>query len=199
MFGSRLQTMLAWVSCAVALALAGSAIAAQEEFSSANQERGRAAVEYRDAEIHIVAAYYYSQREHDSRWLMIEAAMSTTDDTVIRRSDILLRTPDGREIPLSSQERVGEDVVQIQRLLQNASTVKHDVLAYFNERDRAEPMQLFTLPFGDVVHDEFVTDRDHVAVGHLFFESPRGLWEDGTYALIVRHENGVARLPIRLE
>ena len=199
MFRYRLQTMLAWVSCAVALAFAGSAPAAQEEFSSANRQQGRAAVEYRDADIHIVAAYYHSQRNHDSRWLMIEAAMSTTGDTVIKRGDILLRTPDGREIPLATQERVGEDVVQIQRLLQNASTVKHDVVAYFNQRDRAEPMQLFTLPFGDVVHDEFVTDRNHVAVGHLFFESPRGLWDDGTYALVVRHEKGVARLPIRLE
>ena len=60
-------------------------------------------------------------------------------------------------------------------------------------------MRLFTLPFGPVVHDSFVVDRDRVAVGPLFFESPTGAWEDGTYALIVRHGEGTAELPIRLE
>jgi hypothetical protein len=60
-------------------------------------------------------------------------------------------------------------------------------------------MNLFTLPFGPVVHDDFVVDAHRVAVGPLFFESPTGAWEDGTYALIVRHEKGTAQLPIHLE
>ena len=60
-------------------------------------------------------------------------------------------------------------------------------------------MRLFRLPFGPVVHDEFIVDRDRVAVGPLFFEAPTGAWERGTYALIVRHEKGMAQLPINLE
>ena len=47
--------------------------------------------------------------------------------------------------------------------------------------------------------DSFVTDRNRVAVGPLFFESPTGAWERGTYALVIRHEKGVAHLPINLE
>lgn len=198
MFQARRQTALQLVLGAV-LTLTAAMLAAQGEFSSANKSVGRAAVEYRDKNAHIVAAYYYSQRNHDSHWLMIEAAMSATDSIVIERKDIALRTPQGREIPLATQRRVGEDSVRIEQLLQNAKPVNHAVASYFAERDRIEDMKLFTLPFGGVVHDSFVTDHDHVAVGRLFFESPTGAWERGTYALIVRHAKWKAELPISLE
>jgi hypothetical protein len=198
MFQNRSQRALRWTLCA-ALAAAPLALAAQEEFSSANKSVGRAAVEYRDADAQIVAAYYYSQRNHESRWLMIEAGVSTTASNTIERGAIALRTPQGREIPLATQKRIGEDVPRIEQLLQNASVLDHNVASYFVQRDRVEPMSLFTLPFGPVVHDSFVVDRHRVAVGPLFFESPTGAWEKGTYALIVRHSKGTAELPIHLE
>jgi hypothetical protein len=49
------------------------------------------------------------------------------------------------------------------------------------------------------VPSEFVVDHNEVAAGPLFFESPTGAWEDGTYALVIRHQDGTAELPIRLE
>jgi hypothetical protein len=174
-------------------------LAAQQEFSPANRQRGKAAVEYRDKDIQIVAAYYYSQRNHASRWLMLETAVSTTRPTAIARSAIVLRTPEGREIPLASQQQVGADVPRITALLQSATVVSHDVVSYFTQRERAESMNLFTLPFGEVVHDDFVVDRDRVAAGRLFFASPTGAWERGTYALVVRHSQGTAELPVHLE
>ncbi len=195
----RWQKGIRGAFCGIALALTVPTVAAQEDFSSANRNVGRAAVEYRDGDAHIVAAYYYSQRNHDSRWLMIEAGISTDDSIVIERSAIALRTPQGREIPLATQKRVGEDVARIEQLLQNATVLSHNVTSYFPQRDRTESMRLFTLPFGPVVSDSFVVDRHRVAVGPLFFESPTGAWEKGTYALIVRHSKGAAELPIHLE
>ena len=186
------------VAMALLLTLAP-ALIAQRDFSSANKERGRAAVEYSDKDIHIVAAYYYSQRNHDSRWIMIDTALSTTKLTTFRREAIALQTPAGREIPLATQVRVGEDTTTVQTLMRHAGAQSHDVLSYFLQRDRTYPMRLFTFPFNGVVMSEFVVDRNEVASGPLFFESPTGAWEDGTYALIVRHQNGAAELPIRLE
>jgi hypothetical protein len=198
MFQPTSRLLLASLLCGAMMTVAIPA-AAQKEFSSANRKIGNAAVEYRDKAIHIVAAYYYSQRNHDSRWLLIESALSTTEDTVIKREHIALRTPQGREIPLATQRRVGEDVKRVEQLLQNAKVQTHPVASYFNQRDFIEDMKLFRLPFGPVVHDEFVADRNHVAVGALFFESPTGAWEKGVYTLIVRHSKGAAELPIQLE
>jgi hypothetical protein len=195
----RRHTLLKLALCGAALALGLEAASAQQEFSSANKQRGRAVVEFRDPDIHIVAAYNYSQRNHESRWLMLETAVSADEPIKVERSDIALRTPQGREIPLSTQRRLGEDVGRITQLLQNATAVNHDVTSYFVQRDRIEPMKLFRLPFDDVVHNSFVVDQNRVAAGRLFFESPTGAWEDGTYALIVRHEDGTAELPVHLE
>jgi len=195
----RLSQLLTWVICGTALASVTPVIAQQKEFSSANRQVGRAAVEYRDKAIHVVAAYYHSQRNHESRWLLVESALSTTEDSIIKRENIALRTPQGREIPLATQRRIGEDIKSVEQLLQNARVQTHPVTSYFRQRDFTEDMKLFRLPFGPVVHDEFVADRDHVATGPLFFEAPTGAWEKGTYALIVRHSKGVAELPIVLE
>jgi hypothetical protein len=172
--------------------------AAQNEFPF-TRERGRAAVEYRNDDIHVVAAYYYSQQKHESRWLLIEAAVSTSRLTTIHRDGIVLRTPAGREIRLASQTRFAEDVERVRPLLQNAATTRHHVTSYFSQRDRTDRMRFFALPFMGIVHDDFVVDVHRVVVGDLFFESPTGLWEDGVYSLILRHERGQAELPIELE
>jgi len=194
----RIQTILG-LSLSTLVLLGSGPVSAQQDFSSANRERGRAAVEYRDPDVQVVAAYYYSQRNHESRWLLIEAGISTNKLDTIARDAIALRTPQGRVIPLATQRRIGEDVPRIEQLLQNAGVLSHNVSSYFLQRDRVESMRLFTLPFGGVVHDDFVVDKHRVAVGPLFFEAPTGAWEDGTYALIVRHEKGTAELPIHLE
>ena len=198
MSGQKLRTVRVWALSCAALALAGSHLAAQQEFHSI-KKLGQAAVQFKDKATHVVAAYYYSQRNHDSRWLYIQAALSTTKETIIHRNEIFLRTSQGREIPLATQTRIGEDVKRVEQLLQNASVQSHNVASYFPQQARVEDMQMFRLPFGPVVHDEFIVDRDRIAVGPLFFESPTGAWEKGTYALVVRHKNGTAELPINLE
>ena len=194
----RYRSRILPVLLCVAVALAAPHLTAQE-VSSSVKKRGKAVVEYRDKAIKVVAAYNYSQRNHDSRWLYIQSGLTTHDENIIRRDAIALRTPQGQTIPLASQRQVGDDTKKIEQLLQNAKTVSHDIPSYFTSTSRTEDMQLFRLPFGRVVHDEFIVDRDRLAVGPLFFESPQGLWADGTYTLVIRHEQGVAELPITLE
>ena len=94
--------------------------AAQEDGFFANtKKRGRAAVEYRDAEIHAVAAYYYSQHNHDSRWLLIQVAMSTSRNQTFDRKDITLVAPGGRAVELSSQEQFAADANRVRSVIQS--------------------------------------------------------------------------------
>ena len=39
---------------------------------------------------------------------------------------------------------------------------------------------------------------DELVLGDLLFESPTRLWDKGTYALIIRHDDREAILPIEL-
>lgn len=173
--------------------------AAQEDnYYPHTEERGRAAIEYADDEIHVVAAYYYSQRHHDSRWLLIEAAISAERVMDIQRNDIRLVMPDGREVALASQRRFLQDLGRVRGLLQNASVTRHGVGGYFKGR-RGSELRFFALPFEGTVRDSIVVDPWRIGWGDLFFVSPTGLWEPGTYSLVVQHEELQAVLPIRLE
>src|SRR3954465_14258502 len=111
---TRMTTRVAGAAVVVVTLAMGTAAGARQDFSPANHDRGRAAVEYRDQDAHIVAAYYYSQRHHDSRWLVIDAVLSTEKRSLVPREAFALRTPGGREIPLATQRRVGEDTVNVE-------------------------------------------------------------------------------------
>jgi hypothetical protein len=193
----RWRLLISLLSCGALLVVTAPRARSQAALASAHL--GRAVVEFNDAAIQMVASYAYSQRNHDSRWLMFEVGLSTAKDSTIQRTAIALRSPNGGEVPLATQGQVNEDINGVKRLLQDSSAVRHDVPSYFTQRDRVEHMRLFTLPFGPVVFDSFVVDRDRVAVGLFLFESPSGAWDKGTYALILRHAEGAAELPIRLE
>jgi hypothetical protein len=191
--------LLATFMLATGLAPGSESVAAQEDGAFRNTtRRGQAVVEYRDPEIHVVVAYVYSQQNHDSRWLLIETAMSTTRNMTIDRENIVLVTAAGRRVPLATQERFAADVNRVTTLVQNASVTRHNVLSYFNQRSGRERMRLFALRSGPVLTN-FVTDEHHVAVGDLFFESPTGLWEPGVYSFVVERDGARAVLPIELK
>ncbi|MDG2038931.1 MAG: hypothetical protein P8J30_00430 [Ilumatobacter sp.] len=172
---------------------------AQDERFPNTKSHGRAAVEYQDDAIHLVAAYYYSQQNHDSRWLLIEAAVSTGERMSMSRAAFRLIIPDGQELVLAEQTEFARDSERTRPLLQNARTTRHSVAQYIRRRNFTAPLRFFRDPFGPVVQDEFVVDKNRVIYGDLFFTAPTGLWEDGTYSLIVE-QNGVrAAVPIVLE
>jgi predicted cupin superfamily sugar epimerase len=188
------------VLIATVLLLGNASLAAAQEdgFFANTKKQGRAAVEYRDAEIHVVAAYYYSQQNHDSRWLLIQVAMSTTRNLTFDRKDITIVAPGGRAVALSSQEQFAADVNRVRALVQNAAVTRHNTLSYFSERSRPERMRLFALDSGPVLTN-FVTDEHHVAVGDFYFASPTGRWDNGIYSLVIEKDDARAVLPIELQ
>ena len=182
----------------ISLVVTGTAQAQNDLFPN-TEERGRAAIEYRDDAIQFVAAYYYSQRNHDSVWLLIEAGVSTEERMTVHRDAIRLITPDGEELALATQESFGRDIERTRQLIQNAALTRHGAGSSFNRRPQSERFRFFTLPERGTVADDFVVDRFRAAFGDLFFEAPTGAWEEGTYMLVLEHEGVRAAVPIELE
>ena len=163
-------------------------------------DRGRAAVEYEDDALQVVAAYYYSQRNHDSRWLLIEIAASSHAPMRIRRSDITLVTPDGRVVPVASQRTFSQDRQRTRELHLSAVPTRHPIGSYFRGA-RNERFRWFALTVSEgTVSDSFVLDQHTAAMGDLYFASPTGAWEEGTYSLAVQGAGDAhAVLPIDLD
>ena len=142
-------------------------------------ERGRAAVEYDDDAWVVVAAYYYSQRE--SRWLLIELAVTSDDLLRLRQQDIVLLTPDLKPVPVASHQAVSQDVQRTLPLLQNASLTRHldRRLGDFFPGRRREHFHWFALTaFEGTVSNDFDVDVlplvSDIRSNRLFVSTHRG-------------------------
>jgi len=192
--------MIRLIARAVTVAIVAAVVvptAAQEPFPETRQV-GRATVEYKGERIKMVASYDYSQRNHDSPWLLIDLAASAPQRLILHRDHITLVTPDGTELGVASQRDLLAGSPQVTLLLQNAKISRRQLDSYFSQRER-EPLNFFAFPGNGIVHDDAVVDNDRVTLGELFFAEPAGTWRRGTYRLAIRNERARASLPIILQ
>ena len=171
-------------------------------------ERGRAAGVFQNDDLRVVATYYYSQRHHDSRWLLIKVGVMANHPTQIDREDIYLLTPSGQRVELPTQRAWRKDHQQIRLLRNEARTMGHPLRDYFTKSD-VRDFRFFALkPVGPgtgrdffISYDFFDANRYRLEMGDLYFASPTDTWDKGTYALVFEVEEKDIRavLPIHLE
>ena len=185
----------------IALALSAGLFLTSGYYVSAQgrvRQHGRAIDEYRSPDVTAVAAYEYSQRNHDGAWVLIQFAVVTKERIAFHRDQFSLVRPDERRVPLATQQMFIDDQPVLTRLLQNAAIWRRPLDSYF--RTRPQPtIRFFSTPGRAIVHDSAVSNQDEVAAGDLFFKSPDGKWDPGTHRLVLNHEKAKAELPIRLE
>jgi len=185
------------------IVMATCSLAAQKEFSFPHtRPNGRATPEYHQNGLHVVVNYDCAQRNHKTRWLLLDLAIASTQSFILHRKDITLLTPDGRQVPVASQEEIVEDSAGISSVLQNARVCRHDLTSYFFQRSGVpnEQIRFQAFPPGErTVSNEVTVDRDHVTLGQLLLRTPAGSWDAGTYRLEVNTDAGLAALPIKLE
>jgi hypothetical protein len=186
------------------ITLATCSLAAQKEWSFPNtRANGRATQEYDRDGLHVVVNYDYAQRNHKTKWLLLDLAIASKQSFILHRKDITLLTPEGGQLPVAPQEELVGDSAGITLVLQNARIWRRDLLSYFNQRSGGVPNEQIRFqafpPGRTTVSDEATVDHDHVTVGQLLFRTPRGSWNAGTYRLEVNTEAGLAALPIKLE
>jgi hypothetical protein len=163
------------------------------------KQYGRATVEYTSDAVAVVANYDYSQKSHDDAWLLIGfAVQGRKGPIVIQRTDLSLQTPDGRTIPVASQQLFLEDSKVLTPLFQNAAIWRRALDDYFPSRPAKRTVNFFSRP-GGIVEDSVLTHPDEVATGDLLFKSPERTWREGTYRLVLNHEKAKAELPINLQ
>ena len=189
----------------VVLLIAGVTISAAQRAAVDNafphtKPNGRATVEYRDEKVQAVAIYDYSQWNHDGAWLLVQIGVALRERGAVTRASFSVVMPDGRAVPLATQEQFLADSAQITKLRQNARMFGQPVLNYFPKSADGEYLRWFALPGEGTVRHPAIVPAEHGAViGDLYFKSPTLRWDDGTYRLVVDDEKGRAELPIRLE
>ena len=181
-------------------------------------------VMYDDGDFLASASYRYSQRHHDSPWLVVTLRIARSErgwgNQELRREDIVLIRPDGLEVPPATQRERRRDVDGMRRLL-NERANWPETLRFDFPGDRTRGGYYFLRPalrLGDraVGFDDRLArpfeDRDALGFddrgatrntgstgNNVFFVSPDGSWETGVHALDVTvDDDRIIRLPVWL-
>ena len=167
---------------------------------AANQV-ARNVVEYESDRLHIVAAQHYSWGDHDPRWLLIDVGiriLSGRPLTVARRDFFIVR-PDGVEVPLTSQRDYRRARSELLPLHLQLHTLAVDpVRGYFPGGHCPAHRFRFFVDSGIRQSVVYAHRVGPCVRGDLFFASPTGAWESGTYTLVIGGETDV-RLPIEIQ
>jgi len=171
----------------------------QQEFGFPNTKRlGRATVQFRDSRLQVVLNYEYSQRNHDSAWLLVDFAGRAEKRVVLDREHFKLVSQSGEWFPVASQRHFVEAAREIQLLRQNAAIWRRDLGSYLGALAVRDRLKFFSLPGEGVIITGALLDWDRNTFGELYFEMPSGAWRPGEYALLIEHPQASIKLPISL-
>ena len=161
---------------------------------------GRTVSRYRDDVLQIVIGYKHAQHHLESRWILLETCISATGGPAVEifREDVALIAPDGTRMSMPSQRRMAEGIPDLRRMLLQARVMRDPLAGYFPRCFREERLGFFAVPGEALVFDQVTVDRDTLAWGDLFFESPKGRFEAGIYTLVVENKSVHVRLPLAL-
>jgi len=189
----------------VVLLAAGATLVAAQRPADDNafphtKPNGRATVEYKDEKVQAVAIYDYSQRNHDTAWILVQIGVALAERGEVRRDSFSVVMAGGRSVPLATQEQFLADSQVITKLRQNARIFQREVISYFPKSADGEFIRWFALPGEGTVRNPAIVPSEHgVVIGDLYFRSPTLRWETGTHRLVFNNDKGHAELPIRLE
>ena len=196
----------------VALACGAAALAqpfrlSQEDFPNVRFPDARFGepylVVYDGGDLLASASYRYSQRHHDSPWLVVTLGLAATEALTIRREDILMVRPDGIAVPPATERERDRDVEGMRRLLDERAAWP-DSLSFAFPRSRID-RGFYRFDFGvqesDRTPDRTLRIEARGGVrGDAFFVSPDGRWQTGLHALVVTlDDDRILRLPVLLQ
>jgi len=112
-------------------------------------------VVYDDGDLLASAAYRYSQRHHDSPWLVVTLGLAAAEALTVRREDIVLVRPDGLGVPPATERGRSRDPEGVRRFL--------------NERADWPETLRFDFPRSRIDRGSYRFEFGHVDFSHFSF------------------------------
>ena len=158
------------------------------------------AVIYEGPELVAVLGYLGAHRSFGDEWLILTAELTSPrggGPTVIDRSAISIRTPDGRRLALTSEDEYRRRYARLQIPIQRALAVLP--LLYRYEQDRMPCGRwFFTEQTGEIAFDEITVSAFQSCSGPLIFAVPGGV-QPGRWRLVIDLEESRADIPFLIE
>ena len=147
---------------------------------------------------YVTLGYRIANQSAGEEWMLLEIGMTVREagqDYTLKRELISLETPDGKTIPLPTNEEYRKADL---RALENRAKFVRDSINYFPAMaTRACPIRFFAELGGGpsaISFDQVELSQQRACLGRLFFKVPGGI-QYGQHWLNVMFKGGVVRTP----
>lgn len=161
---------------------------------------GRHSVIYRGPELEVAVGFSQARASLGDEWLPIAVELTTapkSNAVIVDRSAISIITPDGRRLPLVSQDVFRSNYNRMRVRVDRAMTIL-PILGRYETAVMPCDRWFLVGPFGGFASKEVPVNTFQVCSGPLVFEVPGGV-QPGRWRLIIELEESRADIPFEIE
>lgn len=160
---------------------------------------GKTIARYRDQLVEVIVDYKFASRSLGDDWIILNVAVTSSESKAIevRRKHVLVRTPDGRKIPLPPYADFISAYPEVQSAARRAA-VASDPIDFTMAGRQTCDLAFQPLP-GTVASLESVfVNMRKICSGLLYFPVQGGI-QPGRWEFIIEFEEFDARVPFEIE
>jgi hypothetical protein len=159
---------------------------------------GRTQVRTVGADLEGVVSYKFADSNLGDEWLIIDVALTgqRSASIEVKLSDVSMRTPDGRRIPLPTQKEFIDAYPQLQSMLRRAAIASEPLEATRGGK-RLCDLNFLRIPGTGSTRDAVWVNQNEFCVGMLAFPVAGGV-QPGRWKLIIELEESSLEIPFDL-
>jgi len=160
---------------------------------------GKTIARYRDQLIEVIVDYKFANLSQGDNWMILNVAITTSEGKAIevRRGHVLVRTPDGRKIPLPPYSDFIAAYPEFQSAARRAALAS-DPIDFTQAGRRTCDLRFQPLPGTVAALESVFVNMRQICQGLLYFPIQGGI-QPGTWEFIIEFEEFDARVPFELE
>ncbi len=159
---------------------------------------GRTQVRTVGADLEGIVSYKFADSSLGDEWLIIDVALTgqRSESIEVKLSDVSVRTPDGRRIPLPTQKEFIDAYPQLQSALRRAAVASEPLEATRGGKRQCD-LNFLRLPGTGSTRDAIWVSQNQLCVGMLAFPVAGGI-QPGRWKLIIELEESSLEIPFDL-
>ncbi|MDX2435863.1 MAG: hypothetical protein QNL88_02325 [Acidobacteriota bacterium] len=159
---------------------------------------GRTQVRTIGADLEGIVSYKYADSSLGDEWMIIDVALTgeRNESIEVKLSDVSVLTPDGRRIPLPTQQEFIDAYPQLQSTLRRAAVASQPLEATRGGK-RACDLNFLRIPGTGSTRDAIWINQRELCVGMLAFPVDGGI-QPGRWKLIIELEESSLEIPFDL-
>ena len=160
---------------------------------------GKTISRYRDPLVEVIVDYKFANLNTGSDWMILNVAVTTSESRAIevRRGHVLVRTPDGRKIPLPTYPEFIAAYPELQSAARRAALAS-DPIDFTQAGRQTCDLRFQPLPGTVAALESVFVNMRKICQGLLYFPVQGGV-QPGRWEFIIEFEEFDARVPFEIE